>query len=307
MVCIPETHIVDGILSVADETEASDIFIGATRVMRRRGFRKPFSVELIERNPGYHIHIIKSISRDTPKSAKTRTAFSGGWPRLIVVLLIGGALTAVCSMLIPDDGHRLVAFVYLLYISISALYLRASHVFFIAALSALAWNFLFIAPKFTFAVDRGEEVFLLVMYFVNAAIIGALTTRLRKNESNLISRSRKLYSLYGLARDLGKANTPGESIDAAEKRISDFFGTPVMIDRSEGTIDRKENRKTGDQDFAMSATELIRLSLARHEYQRLVESAKLNAETDRLYGIMLNLVSHELRTPFTLLSARLPV
>lgn len=222
----------------------------------------------------------------------------GSWP-IVTALFAGILITAGCSVFIPESGNHIVAFIYLLYISLSALYLKTWQVLCIAFLSALTWNFLFLSPRFTFAIDRPEDMFMLAMYFVNATLIGSLTSRLRKNEINLIQRSRKLSSLYDLARDLGKEDAPDDIIRSAEKQIGAFFGKkiPMGLEREKAKSDKSYSDE--ERAFLIGATDLIKIALERHTLLKAAQEAKLNIETERLYGLMLNLVSHELRTPLT--------
>ncbi len=220
--------------------------------------------------------------------------------RFAVVIAVGAALTFAGILFVPAGSYRLVAFAYLLYISLSALFLRTPYVVLIAASSVLAWNFAFMAPRFGFGFEQTEDFILLVMFFVNAIIIGTLTSRLRENEERLRLRGKRLYALYDLARDINRANSPEETTEAAERHVGDFFGERVSLDAiTDGTGVSRARGQIEDADFLNGATELVRLSLARHEYRKIAESAKLSAETERLYAVMLNLVSHELRTPLT--------
>jgi two-component system sensor histidine kinase KdpD len=51
--------------------------------------------------------------------------------------------------------------------------------------------------------------------------------------------------------------------------------------------------------FLRGASSLIALALERDAYMRQSESARVSAESERLYKTLFNLVSHELRTPLT--------
>lgn len=64
-----------------------------------------------------------------------------------------------------------------------------------AALSALAWNFLFIPPRFTFAISNAEDLLMFLMYFVVALVNAVLTTRIRKMEKQAMEREEKENTL----------------------------------------------------------------------------------------------------------------
>jgi two-component system sensor histidine kinase KdpD len=45
--------------------------------------------------------------------------------------------------------------------------------------SALVWNFIFIPPRFTFHIEKPEDVVMFGMFFVVALSMGHLITQLR--------------------------------------------------------------------------------------------------------------------------------
>lgn len=93
-----------------------------------------------------------------------------------------GVLTAVCWPLTPFTGHAAIGLIYLLGVLVAGIILNRGPVLFVATLSALAWNFLFIPPLFTFHIADVHDALMFLTYFVVAIIIGSLTTRLRARE-----------------------------------------------------------------------------------------------------------------------------
>jgi two-component system sensor histidine kinase KdpD len=60
--------------------------------------------------------------------------------------------------------------------------LNRGPVLLVAALSALAWNFLFIPPLFTFHIAKLEDALTFATYFVIAITVGSLTAQLKARE-----------------------------------------------------------------------------------------------------------------------------
>jgi two-component system, OmpR family, sensor histidine kinase KdpD len=92
-------------------------------------------------------------------------------------------------------GYRGVAFIFLVGVSIAAMFLDMLPVLTAAALSALLWDFFFIPPRFTLTVGTGEDRLLLLMYFVIALINAALTMKIRQMEKAMKERDEKSRSL----------------------------------------------------------------------------------------------------------------
>lgn len=100
-----------------------------------------------------------------------------------------------CFFLSPFLGYRIVALILLMTVSIIAIFFNVKPVLTAAALSALAWNFLFIPPRFTFAISSVEDVLMFMMYFVVALVNAVLTTRIRKMEKQTMEREEKENTL----------------------------------------------------------------------------------------------------------------
>ena len=49
-----------------------------------------------------------------------------------------------------------------------------------AAFGALSWDFFYIPPLFTFSVRNVEDVLMLAMFFIVAAVTGTLSARVRE-------------------------------------------------------------------------------------------------------------------------------
>ena len=120
-------------------------------------------------------------------------------------------------------GYRVVAFILLLVVSLTALLFQFRPVVIAALLSALLWNFFFIPPKFTFLIDNAEDVLLFFMYFVIAFINAVLTNRIRKIEKQVQekddkAKALKLYNtlLNSLSHEL---KTPVAAIVAASDNL----------------------------------------------------------------------------------------
>lgn len=144
-------------------------------------------------------------------------------------VLAGTALvvivSAICYFLTGVIGHRSVAFILLLVVSLVAVVFDIIPVLVTAALSAITWNFFFISPRFTFHIGSADDAFLFLMYFVVALVSGVLTNRIRKAEKQVREKEEKektlkLYNtlLNSLSHEL---KTPIATIVAATDNLLD--------------------------------------------------------------------------------------
>ncbi len=106
---------------------------------------------------------------------------SKGKQFLISIGLVISA-SAACFLFADFMGYKVVAFVLLITVSLTAMLFDILPVLVAALLSALIWDFFFIPPRFTFQVTYGEDALLLLMYFIIAMVNAALTYKIRQIE-----------------------------------------------------------------------------------------------------------------------------
>lgn len=92
-----------------------------------------------------------------------------------------GMIAWLCHLVTPLIGYHSVGFVFLFFIMVAALFLRMGPAILAALLSAMAWNFFFMPPKYTFVIYETQDMMMFFTYFVAALTIGMLTTGLKKN------------------------------------------------------------------------------------------------------------------------------
>lgn len=92
------------------------------------------------------------------------------------------ALTIACWLLTPFTGYAAISLIYLLGVLLAGMVLNRGPVLLVAALSALAWNFLFIPPLFTLHIAKLEDALTFAAYFVIAITVGSLTAQLKARE-----------------------------------------------------------------------------------------------------------------------------
>src|SRR6187200_2853833 len=92
------------------------------------------------------------------------------------------ALTIACWLLTPFTGYAAISLIYLLGVLLAGMVLGRGPVLLVAALSALAWNFLFIPPLFTLHIGKLEDALTFAAYFIIAIAVGGLTTQLKARE-----------------------------------------------------------------------------------------------------------------------------
>ncbi|MBN8592015.1 MAG: sensor histidine kinase KdpD [Anaerolineae bacterium] len=147
----------------------------------------------------------------------------------------GIALTAVGAVtlghLIISDivSYELLGLIYLMAVLLIAVYLGRGPAVLAAATSALAWNFLFIEPRFTFEISRAQDLLLLLLFFFIALFAGNLTARIRTQERQARHNAERNMALYTLAHETASAVDMDAVLRSAVAQIGRIFNGDVAI------------------------------------------------------------------------------
>ena len=89
-----------------------------------------------------------------------------------------------------------------------------------AAMSFLAYDFLFIPPNFSFSIQREEDVLTLVFFLLMAALTGNLAARQRRQLQALRETQQETSKLLDLSRKLTAATDRKAVVNAAAQHLS---------------------------------------------------------------------------------------
>ena len=258
VISTPGSDVGEEILRIAHQHNVTQIVLGKPLENRwARWFGKSSPVDWLIRHSGeIDIHMIRSeeASQRTPMTIEERLR-SAPWSEFGIAFALAAFVTAICLAIFRYTGYWAIALFYLLTVVVAGTRLRRWPTIFLAASSALLWNFLFIPPRFTFLITRLEDFLMFGAYFIIAVVMGNLTTRLRERERAERRREERSTALYRLTRGAGGEWRPRRSADEsrlAPERILPFRGRD-LVTRSEwpGLASRqhasffREGRKRG--------------------------------------------------------------
>ena len=158
----------------------------------------------------------------SPTIEETTPSFA---PLKEYVIAVAGvaALTVGCWLLTPLTGYAAISLIYLLGVLLAGMVLSRGPVLLVATLSAAAWNFLFIPPRFTLHIAKVEDALTFIMFFIIALTVGGLTAQLKAREHlaaqvQLAKNSERLRKtlLDCVSHEL---KTPLAAIDAASQEL----------------------------------------------------------------------------------------
>jgi two-component system sensor histidine kinase KdpD len=261
--------------------------------------------------------------------------------RTRTLVLAFGAPTLATSLALAAGSDRQVVATsaYLLAVVLAAAFGGRAAGLAAAVLSFLGLNFFFTEPRYTFRVDKGEDLVALVLFLVVASIVGTLLAIALRDrlQSSRRERETAITSFVGTSLLAGLpleivlwrfAETLTTSlhlarceIDAAvgERRYEaeadgegppgERIGSPLAVrERVFGslTVVRRDGAAPMEEDEARllrAAAEQIAIALERVELDRQIRTARDESETMELRAALFSSVTHDLRTPLASIKA----
>ena len=126
-------------------------------------------------------------------------------------------------------GPRVPGFFFLLVVVLLALKVDRGPVLLAGTVSALAWNYFFLPPRFTFYINSVEDAFLFGLYFVIAIVLGQLLARIRAQERAERGREERATALYEMSRDLAEATSRDQVVWQLIAQVSRVFKAQVAV------------------------------------------------------------------------------
>ncbi|WIE48868.1 sensor histidine kinase KdpD [Pseudomonas sp. GM17] len=203
----------------AAERRASLVLVGQSRKrLRRRLFGGGLAARLLRNAQGLEINVLDS--EDEPGQPRLRVERSLVWfdyaLAVLATVLASGLSWAVASVLALPN----ISLVFLAAVLLVAVRSSLGPALVCAALSFLTYDFLFIPPTFSFAIQREEDVLTLLFFLLMAALTGNLAARQRRQLQALRDTQEETSELLDLSRKLTAATDRQAVISAAAQHLN---------------------------------------------------------------------------------------
>jgi len=158
--------------------------------------------------------------------------------------------------------YHVIGYLYLLSVLIASAIFRQGPIFFSAALSALSWNFFFMAPKFSFSIGAPQDMLMCYAYFFVASLGGFLNAKIRRHalERDLLRESERLYQIL-------------------INSISHEIRTPLTVILGNAAALQHENM-LGNKEFVSSAAKELQIASERlnQVVENLLDMSRIESE-----------------------------
>jgi two-component system sensor histidine kinase KdpD len=150
------------------------------------------------------------------------------WKEYAFAAVVVTAITTT-GLLLPESYYVSVGLIYLLAIVLLCLRVGRGPVLMAGVLSAFAWEYIFIPPHYSFAINSLQDRLLFGTYFVVSLVAGQLTAQIRAQAQNDRLREQRATALFHLTRALAEAKTLDESVFAALRQTDELFGAQTSL------------------------------------------------------------------------------
>jgi two-component system, OmpR family, sensor histidine kinase KdpD len=227
-----DDNLVNGLLRIARQQNATQIIVGKPS---GRGwlewFRGDRLLRRLARESGdIDLQVVraeKSGSRTTPRG--WLPAFESSLQQYLFAVSVVAATGVLNLGLMALFGPRVPGLVFLLAVVLVALKVGRGPVLLAGATSALAWNFFFLPPRFTFVIASLEDAILFALYFVVAIVLGQLVARIRAQEQAERRREERAVALYEFTRDMADAASRDEVVWQLVSQVNRVFHAPIAV------------------------------------------------------------------------------
>jgi two-component system, OmpR family, sensor histidine kinase KdpD len=184
--------VVDALKVFLGDVRATQLVVGKSARSRWFELRHGSVVDrLVRETPGVAVHVLPHEGPGVSSPKRERAERKGAWGSPVgygLSTLLVAAFTALAVGVHALGGLANVALVYLIPVLASAsLYGMRAGVF-TGLLSALAYNFFFLPPIYTFTIQDPENVLTVAIFIVVAIVTSQLASRVRM-QANLAERS----------------------------------------------------------------------------------------------------------------------
>jgi two-component system sensor histidine kinase KdpD len=154
------------------------------------------------------------------------------WPRYLLAIAATLVATGLCSLFyayFPRLGQANLVMVYLLSSALVAVYGGRRAATLSSVLGVLAFDFLFVPPRYSFAVTDVQYLLTFSIMLGVALIIGNLNASVRLQARVAGHRERRTALLYAMTRQLSLARGRDEMAGVAASNVSEVFASRTVI------------------------------------------------------------------------------
>ncbi|MFK0688926.1 DUF4118 domain-containing protein [Mesorhizobium sp. IMUNJ 23033] len=231
---IPGQYVAQDIVRHATANNFTHIVIGRpTRSRWRELIEGSLTYDLIRNAGDISVHVISGTERGIEANARSVKAADEQWqfdiwPYLKATAFVTGSL-AFAVLLDQFLDVRNLAIIFLIGVLTSAVTGGLWPALYACFVSALAFNFFFLEPRYTLTIRDPESIVALAVFLVVAVIASNLTARVQRQAIAARSRARATEDIYLFSKKLAGAGTLDDVLWATAFQIASMLKLRVVL------------------------------------------------------------------------------
>ncbi|MGH7682222.1 MAG: DUF4118 domain-containing protein, partial [Candidatus Eiseniibacteriota bacterium] len=230
-----ETQVLTG-LRVKDEVLAYARTRNVSRIVIGQSRRPPW-LELLGRSLALELSheaeadvwVVRGEEEEERPEPRPKPPERIAWRGYPGAVIVTGLCTLLAAAMVRSFGLSNLAMVYLVGVVVAAIAFGRGPAIVASVLGVLAFDFLFVPPRYTFHVDDSQYLVTFAVMLLVAVVIGTLTARLRDQLGIARQEQRRTASLYRLSHELAARSSVREVLSSAVDRIADILESSVAI------------------------------------------------------------------------------
>jgi len=217
----------------AAERRASLVLVGQSRQRwRRRVFGGGLAARLLRSAHGLEINVLdRDEEQHVVRARAPQAVVWFDYAMALVATILATALAWGVASLLPLPNISLVFLAAVLLVAVRS---SLGPSLACAVLSFLSYDFLFTPPRFSFAIQREEDVLTLLFFLLMAVLTGNLAARQRQQLEALRDTQEETSELLDLSRKLTAATDRQAVISAASQHLSGWEELQVCLLNRDG-------------------------------------------------------------------------
>ena len=226
---VPAASEADGVIQFARANNINHVVVAARRGSRWREFFRPSLAQQIIRRAGeMNVHVLPERG-GKPDETLPRAKILRDPRGYAAALAMSAAALGISLMLRQTMAVSNVALVLLVAVLASAVTYGLWPSLFAGLICALAYNFFFLPPIYTFTITAPENIITLLVFGLVAVIAGNLTARIRTQAIVARERAATTEDLYLFSRKLAGIVTLDDLLWATAYQVAHMLGVHVVL------------------------------------------------------------------------------
>ena len=218
------------VLDYARRNNVTQIVLGKSR-RRARPFSRDLAQSLLRRSGGAALHFITESAPEAanPAPAPKAAAPRPEWRGYVYAVGLVAAATLISAGLDRLSSSANLAMIYLVSVVVSGAVNGLRPALTTAALAILAYNFLFLPPRFSLAIGHAADVITFAIFLAVAGMTGWLSGRVRDQARLSTRRASIVATLLAASRRLSGAATRNDAAKALAEQVSGASGAAAVV------------------------------------------------------------------------------